>query len=264
MRKSIWMSGSDRKARPPLRLPSRSCRNSPRGSPYERDVDAAGHEVFLDDLARIALRVAGLRLVGHDLVEQFVLQQPVGGRRLAEHAQLERLELRRFEPQQGFWRRDAVEAPALHIRENISRAVVGLRNGRELEADRQPDDEVARESVGVRIAPAQRVADEAHALGKPRVFQLPSQLARGSSAILFSKPSPARLEKGRLFGSWHTRSTRSAPTGSAGWPKALHAANRAGTIPERRTDSFTSAEPSGLDRAVRAPRGRHRGRRGSR
>jgi hypothetical protein len=112
------------------------------------------------------------------LVEQFVLQQPVGGRRLAEHAQLERLELRRFEPQQGFWRRDAVEAPALHIRENISRAVVGLRNGRELEADRQPDDEVARESVGVRIAPAQRVADEAHALGKPRVFQLPSQLAR--------------------------------------------------------------------------------------
>src|SRR5881296_204807 len=39
----------------------------------------------------------------------------------------------------------------------------------------------------------------------------PSSRAK-SSAILFSKPSPARLENGRLFGSSQTRSTRSPPT----------------------------------------------------
>src|SRR6266516_4281720 len=69
----------------------------------------------------------------------------------------------------------------------------------------------------------------------------PSSRAK-SSAILFSKPSPARLENGRLFGSSQTRSTRSPPTVSlccAGAPSdssraaAITTARRGGRPAER-------------------------------
>src|SRR5206468_7294542 len=55
---------------------------------------------------------------------------------------------------------------------------VGLGGGRKLEADRHSQYQVALEAVGIGIAPAQRVANEPHALREPRVLERPSQFAR--------------------------------------------------------------------------------------
>src|SRR5206468_4336130 len=147
-------------------------------SPYERDIDRAGREVLLDDLARIALGIAGLELVGNDLVEQAVLEQPIGRRRLTEYAELERFQLCRLEPEQALGNGYAIETLALRIDERVSRAIIGLGGGRQLETDRYSQYQIALEAVGIGIAPAQRVADESHALREPRVLERPSQFAR--------------------------------------------------------------------------------------
>src|SRR6266480_7715736 len=147
-------------------------------SPYERDVDRAGRQVLLDDLSRIALGIAGLALIGNDLIEQAVLEQPIGRGRLTEYAELERFQLRRLEPEQALGNGYAIEPFSLRIDERVSRAIVGLGGGCKLEADRHPQYQVALEAVGIGIAPAQRVANESHALREPRVLERPSQFAR--------------------------------------------------------------------------------------
>src|SRR5262249_36287375 len=60
----------------------------------------------------------------------------------------------------------------------IGRAVIRLRGRGELEAHRHAHDEIALEPVGVRLAAAQGIADESHALREPGVFELPAELGR--------------------------------------------------------------------------------------
>src|SRR6185369_16349034 len=91
---------------------------------------------------------------------------------------LERSQLRRLKLDQVRGRLHAVESLAFQVNERVDRAVVGLGGRRQLETGGHAHDEIAGELVGIRIAPAQRVADESHALRKPGVLELPSQLAR--------------------------------------------------------------------------------------
>src|SRR5207247_9637400 len=107
-------------------------------SPYERDVDRAGRQVLLDDLARIALGIAGLALIGNDLIEQAVLEQPIGRGRLTEYAELERFQLRRLEPEQALGHGYAIAPFSLPIAERAGPAIVGTGSGRERGADRHP------------------------------------------------------------------------------------------------------------------------------
>ena len=107
-----------------------------------------------------------------------MLEQPIGRRRLTEYAELERFQLRRLESEQAFGDGHAIETLALRVDERVSRTIVGLGGGCQLEADRYPQYQVALEAVGIGIAPAQRVANESHALREPRVFERPSQFAR--------------------------------------------------------------------------------------
>src|SRR5207247_3908815 len=89
----------------------------------------------------------------------------------------ERFQLRRLETEQALGSRYAVEPFAFHVDQGVGRAVVGLGGRCQLESDRYADDQVALEAVGAGIAPAQRVANESHALREPGVLERPSQLA---------------------------------------------------------------------------------------
>src|SRR5207244_12890164 len=124
--------------------------------PHERDIDLPGRQVLLDDLARIALRVAGLELIGNDLIDQAVPEQPIRRRRLTDHAELERFQLRRLEIEQALGSRYAVEPFAFHIDQGVGRAVVGLGGRRQLESDGYTHYQVACEAIGDRSADAQR------------------------------------------------------------------------------------------------------------
>jgi hypothetical protein len=177
MRKSNWISGSGLNGTRPARRTARAGRSSRRSAPHERDVDRAATRSFRRSRL-IALRIPGLALIGNDLVEQAMLEQPVGRRRLADYTELERFQLGWLEAEQIRRNRHAVEPFALHVHQRIGRAVVGLRGRSELEPRGYAHDEVALEAVGVGVASAQRVADEAHPLRKPRVLERPSQIAR--------------------------------------------------------------------------------------
>src|SRR3989449_8507987 len=68
----------------------------------------------------------------------------------------------------------------------------------QLESDRYADDQVALEAVGAGIAPAQRVANESHALREPRVLERPSQLARQQLGNLVLEAFARAVREGKV------------------------------------------------------------------
>ena len=83
------------------------------GSPHDRHVDLAGHQVLLDHVRRAFRRIAALRRVEDGVIEQFIAQQPIRAGRTAEDTDAQCMQplrrqreqiLRRLQPREFFAR----------------------------------------------------------------------------------------------------------------------------------------------------------------
>eukprot|EP01137_Pigoraptor_chileana_P028855 Opistho-2@13268 len=143
--------------------------------PHDGGIDLAAREVLLDDLARILLRVRVHDLVGHALLDQLVLVQPLRCRRAVVEADAQLLELRAIECEKVVDRLHTIETLARRVDQRIGRSVVRLGGRYLVIAGRHAHDDVAAEILARQLV-AQRVSHEGQTLRERVVLDRQTEL----------------------------------------------------------------------------------------